>query len=78
MNTKTYLLNNVIPVDKNQGFGWSNKELLTSGLDYDVTGLKVDDNYPNKYFFQLYDNQGWIGDYRVDKKIWNDNVEEMK
>ena len=80
MNTKTYLINNDIPVTKNQGFGWGYDDSipLMNGLEYDITDLKQDEDYPNKYFFQLYDNQGWVGDYRVDKKLWNDNVEEIK
>ena len=77
--TKTYLMKKDIKVMKNQGFGWgySDSIPLMNGLEYDITELKQDEDYPTKYFFQLYDNQGWIGDYRVDKKIWNDNVEEM-
>jgi len=44
---------------------------------YEVSGLKEDDECPTKYFFQLFDNCGWIGDYRVDKKLWNNNTEEL-
>ena len=77
--TKTYLMKKDIKVMKNQGFGWgySDSIPLMNGLEYDIKELKQDEDYPTKYFFQRYDNQGWIGDYRVDKKIWNDNVEEM-
>ena len=77
--TKRYLMKKDMKVTKNYGFGWGFDDSIPffKGLHYETTDLKQDEDYPNKYFFQLYDNQGWIGDYRVDKKIWNDNVEEM-
>ena len=50
---------------------------LLGDMVYEITGLKEDDEYPTKYFFQLSDNSGWIGDYRVDKKLWNNNTEEL-
>ena len=75
--------------DHNNGFGWlselkkngtvlfkdhKNETLLTDWY-YDIRNLKTDKDFKDLYFFQVF-NEGdvWMGDYRVDKKIFDQNM----
>ena len=61
------------------GYGWKNHELF-EGLDYKVTNLSLEPN-PNVgemgYSFELWDEEGWIGNYKVPKSDWENSVEKL-
>jgi hypothetical protein len=79
MKTETYVMNKGIPCIKNHGYGWTNHELF-EGLDYVVTNLSLEPN-PNDeemgYSFELWDEEGWIGNYKVPKSDWENSVEKI-
>jgi len=64
--TEKYLMKQVIPCVKNYGYGWISGKLYPD-LDYDVTNLK---NERTIYSFELWDDQGFIGNYKVNKFDW--------
>ena len=79
MKTETYVMNKGIPCIKNYGWGWKKGELF-EGLDYEVTNLSLEPN-PNDeemgYSFELWDEEGWIGNYKVPKSDWENSVEKI-
>ena len=79
MKTETYLMNKGIPCITNFGLGWKNHELF-EGLDYEVTNLSLApdlDDGEMGYSFELWDEQGWIGNYKVPKSDWENSVEKI-
>jgi hypothetical protein len=79
LKTETYVMNKGIPCIKNYGWGWKKGELF-EGLDYEVTNLSLEPN-PNDeemgYSFELWDEEGWIGNYKVPKSDWENSVEKI-
>jgi len=82
---KTYYLSQNIDCDRNQGFGWESEEQnffhkefskpsLGGGMSYGISNFQECKENPFQYSFQLFDNQGWIGDYLVDKEDWDNNT----
>ena len=79
MNTETFVMKTEIPCIKDFGYGWRNGELL-EGYDYTVTNLKLGLN-PEVggigYSFELWDEDGLIGNYKVRKSDWENGVRKI-
>ena len=72
---KTFLVISNTNCKRNNGFGGWKQHQLSKGLDYDVTDFKVTDNVCK---FSLYDEQGWIADYKISKKDFFKNCVKIK
>lgn len=53
------------------GFGGKQKRVLFPMISYSLTDLNLRDN--KNYSFELWDDQGYIGTYFVDKKTFEEN-----
>jgi len=65
--TTTFIPITHIPVIKNIGFG-KTLGILYPKLDYVADDFKIDDE--GKITFTLNDEQGWIGDYETESKVF--------
>jgi hypothetical protein len=79
MKTEIFVMKTEIPCIRDFGFGWMTHK-FTEGLDIEVTNLKLEPN-PNDeemgYSFELWDEEGWIGNYKVPKSEWENSVEKI-
>jgi hypothetical protein len=83
MNTETYYVKKGTPCMRNFMVGtkfgkperdrWELWELF-GGIDYDITNLKIDENNINQYKFELWDDEGFIGNYIVSRGDFEDNT----
>ena len=69
--------------DKNIGLGWVSEEKFPQILNdrlmtdwyYEIRNLKTDKDYEDKYFFQIFNEDGESeGDFRVDKDVFDNNM----
>ena len=54
----------------NRGIGFDKHILFEN--EYDLTDFR---SYPSMVTFSLYDEEGWISDYVVERKLFFDNSE---
>ena len=76
METETFVMKTDIPCITDFGFGWTEHGLF-EGFTYDVTDLKLEPNLAVGgigYSFELWDEDGWIGNYKVQKSDWENGV----
>jgi len=81
--TETYYMKGGIPCIKDYGMGWKSGQLF-QGLRYDITNLKhpvfdLRSEYPQGmvYSFELWDEEGLIGNYKVRKSDWEENSKKV-
>ena len=67
MATVTFIPKFYIPVIKDVGFG-KELALIFKGLEYTADNFVEHDN--GKITFTLNDEQGWIGDYETESKVF--------
>ena len=80
--TETYEIKRGTPCVKDFGNGWELGELFRDG-SYDITNLKLSTYNENEYAqgmfysFELWDEKGLIGNYKVRKLDWEENSKEV-
>ena len=67
------------PVERNI-FGFWEDSIFVPDMQYEISNRKLF-TPPNgadpRYQFELWDDEGFIGAYRIKIKVWNDNVKML-